>query len=201
MTYSCEVPSCDSIAVRGLVDMTGLGWVIGGRAIGAIPSLIRRYPLRLALIVLLCLSGWLWWGKNRAIEQRDEARAALARQIEAYRAAHDIAVAAHTARKQAEDARLAALKEKTDAVAKANRLAALAAARNYAERMRCESKAGEGVAGRADLSGAATDAGRAEARRAAAELVAVSRADIEACTLNTANLQAAVDWARGVRGD
>ena len=36
---------------------------------------IKRYPLLAALIASLCLSGWLWRGKQSAIAERDDARA------------------------------------------------------------------------------------------------------------------------------
>ncbi len=36
---------------------------------------IKRYPLLAALIASLCISGWLWRGKQSAIAERDDARA------------------------------------------------------------------------------------------------------------------------------
>lgn len=36
---------------------------------------IKRYPLHAALIASLCISGWLWRGKQSAIAERDDARA------------------------------------------------------------------------------------------------------------------------------
>ena len=54
-------------------------WLLGAakwarEAAGALFGLIRTYPLLAALIASLCLSGWLWRGKQSALAERDAAR-------------------------------------------------------------------------------------------------------------------------------
>ena len=44
---------------------------------------IKRYPTHAALIASLCLSGWLWRGKQSAIAERDAARDETAQVIKA----------------------------------------------------------------------------------------------------------------------
>jgi hypothetical protein len=160
--------------------------------------LAGAYPLQAALIALVALSAWLWWGKSRAIDQRDEAMAAKAAQIEEYRRAYRETFTLHMIAKQAEDARQRANTEKADAVTEANRRAALAAADNYAGRMRCEPQADQGAARGSDMSGSPADPRGSETGRATADMVAITRADLDACTLNSADLQTAVVWARGM---
>lgn len=62
-----------------------LGWL--RKAAGAALDLARRYPLQAACIALLCLSGWLWHGKGKALAERDAARAEIAAMIEAQKVA------------------------------------------------------------------------------------------------------------------
>ena len=55
-----------------LLKLLGIGkWL--REAAGGVFSLVRRYPLAAALIASLCLAGWFWHGKSKAIEQRDAA--------------------------------------------------------------------------------------------------------------------------------
>lgn len=53
--------------------LSALGWL--RKAATALLDLARRYPLAAALIASLCLSGWLWHGKSKALAERDAARA------------------------------------------------------------------------------------------------------------------------------
>ncbi len=69
-----------------------LGWL--RKAAGAALDVARRYPLQAALIALLCLSGWLWHGKGKALAERDAARAEIAAVIEAQKQATAAALAA-----------------------------------------------------------------------------------------------------------
>lgn len=52
------------------------GWL--KKAAVALLGLVQRYPLQTALIASLCLSGWLWRGKQEAIAERDLARVQFA---------------------------------------------------------------------------------------------------------------------------
>ncbi|MBS4048061.1 MAG: hypothetical protein KG075_17075 [Alphaproteobacteria bacterium] len=56
-------------------------------ALSALLSLAGRYPWQAALIASLCLSGWLWHGKGKALAERDAARATLASERQTYRRA------------------------------------------------------------------------------------------------------------------
>lgn len=69
-----------------------LGWL--RKAAGAALDLARRYPLQAACIALLCLSGWLWHGKGKAMAERDAARAEISAVIEAQKQATAAAIAA-----------------------------------------------------------------------------------------------------------
>ncbi len=60
-------------------------WLKSG--LSALLSLAGRYPLQAALIASLCLSGWLWHGKGKALAERDAARADLATITAAQKAA------------------------------------------------------------------------------------------------------------------
>jgi hypothetical protein len=51
-------------------------WLKSG--LSALLSLAGRYPWQAALIASLCLAGWLWHGKGKALAERDAARADLA---------------------------------------------------------------------------------------------------------------------------
>lgn len=55
-----------------LLKLLGIGkWL--KEALWRVVGLIRRYPLHTALIASLCLSGWLWRGKQSALAERDAA--------------------------------------------------------------------------------------------------------------------------------
>jgi hypothetical protein len=166
------------------------------RVLGALGS----RPLLILVLALCALSGWLLHSKGRAIDQRDEAREALAVQIEKYRAAYDMAVELHTAAKQAEDGRLKALKEKTDAVSAARRAGADAAAADYFDRhrLRPEARADPGASGSGHLPGATTLAEGAEDQAGDAELAAISRSDLDTCTTNSLDLLSAYEWGAGL---
>lgn len=75
--------------------LSALGW-LRKTAIAAL-DLARRYPLAAALIASLCLSGWLWHGKGKALAERDAARAEIAAMIEANKVATERAKEARAA--------------------------------------------------------------------------------------------------------
>lgn len=171
-----------------LIGLRLLGW--GKAAL----DLVRTYPWQAALIAALL------WG---AYERHDaiHARALTVQWREIYRAGQRN-VAGLKAAKAHEDARQAAnTKGINDATAPA-RSAALAAGDAYARAhaVRVWRSAQVAAAGdqRGNLPGAAADPGGAETAAAPADMVAVSRADFDACTLNTADLGLAYQWARGL---
>lgn len=165
-------------------------------------ALAVRYPWQAALVLALAFAAWQWHGKGRALAALEAEQLAHAGQIEAYRAAYARALAEHNALKLAEEARTAAIKDKADAVTPLRRESALAASQRYSDdnRVRECPESDSGPAGGADLSGPAAVAGSAATGREAAAMVAVSRAAVDICTLNSADLQTAVEWAREVWG-
>jgi hypothetical protein len=85
------------------------GWL--KKTATALLGVAGRYPWQAALIASLCLSGWLWHGKGKAIGERDAARAettalkasyvkAQADAAQAQRAADQANVASQTARNE-----------------------------------------------------------------------------------------------------
>ena len=65
--------------------LSTLGWA--KKALTALLDLARAYPVHAALIAALCLAGWQWHGKDKAIDQRDAARAETAKIITAQKQA------------------------------------------------------------------------------------------------------------------
>ena len=65
--------------------LSALGWL--RKAARVALDLARRYPMQAALIALLCLSGWLWHDKGKALAERDAARAENVALVKANKAA------------------------------------------------------------------------------------------------------------------
>lgn len=158
------------------------GWL--KQALGSLLDLIRRYPLAAALIASLCLSLWLWRGKERAESQRDKARAQIV-QVEA--------ASAENARKLAQRDREFA--DTTKRLSDENEVlhARLAAAKSvparaYAERMRFD---------KVCVSNSPADAQGEIAQdrdRPGADAVVLERTDYDILVANTVRLQAVREW-------
>lgn len=57
-----------------LLKLLGIGkWL--KEALWRVAGIAGRHPWQFALVLALCLSGWLWRGKQSAIAERDAARA------------------------------------------------------------------------------------------------------------------------------
>ena len=169
-------------------------WLLGAakwarEAAGACFGLVRAYPLHCALITSLCLSGWLWRGKQSAIAERDEARAETAQAI----TAGQQALAAQ--KKEYDDARAkgAAIKKDQDNDNKTDRASASAAGNVYAAnnglRKVCRSGAVQTSA-----SAENSDPGVLEVPAAETELVAITRADFDKCTALYPYANGAYKW-------
>lgn len=197
--------------VTWLISLLGLGGI--GAALffipGAIPavvgalsallSLIRRNPWQCALIAGLLVCGRLWHGKAKAIDQRDAAIAQKAAQIAEYRRVYNETFAAHWKAKLAEDARRTKITQEADDATTPRRTTALAGAAAYADRWQvCRPAADSSVAQGGDLPRPAPAAGSPEASTPVAGMVAVSRPSFDACTLNSADLGIAYEWAQKV---
>lgn len=169
-------------------------WLLGAakwarEAAGALFSLIGRYPLHAALIASLCISGWLWRGKQSAIAERDAARAETAQVIKAGQQA----LAAQ--KKEYDDARAkgAAIKKDQDNDNKTDRAAASAAGDKYAAnnglRKVCRS-------GAVQTSASAENSDPQVSGHTApeTELVAITRADFDKCTALYPYANGAYKW-------
>lgn len=75
--------------------ISALGWL--RKAAGALRKYIRVYPREAIIVALLCLSGWLWHGKGKALAERDAARAEIAAIVEANKVATERAKEARAA--------------------------------------------------------------------------------------------------------
>lgn len=169
-----------------LLKLLGVwGWL--KQALGALLDLIRRYPLAAALIAALCLSLWLWRGKERAEGERDKARAETAQVI----AASKQALAQQIALNEATKAKYEAAAEKADhdyriALADADRRTD-----DYIRNNRMRQAGGSGASvANAPAEGEAAGSGDA----ARSDAVLVSADDVRICTANSVRLQAVREW-------
>lgn len=160
--------------------LTALGWA--KKALSALLSLARRYPLQAALIASLCANLWLWHGKTRADERARaitaaseragaDMMAAIKRQQERY----------NTLAKETDDAHKQAL---ADAGDRTDRF--IAARRVRPETCRAAS---------APAASQSEVAGSVEGTSQKADLVAVNADDVRICTENTIRLQSVKQWA------
>ena len=149
---------------------------------------IKRYPLHAALIASLCLSGWLWRGKQSALAERDAARAETAQVIKAGQQALAAQIKLHDETKAAYAAKA---KEANDDYAK-DLAAASTAADRYANANRvrqvCVSRPSETSASAEDNYSAVPEVPTTEA------LVAITRADFDKCTALYPYANGAYKW-------
>lgn len=157
----------------------------------AVLALVVKYPLQVALCASLLACGYLWrgWSHERAdytAYRRQAAASVLHLEQEKARV--------ETARAQ--------VTKDTDHATQPARDSALAAADRYAHAHRLPAPASPaaGPAGKG-LPEPAAAPGSAPPPTADADMVAVSRADLDACTLNSTNLALAVQWAQRIYGD
>lgn len=147
-------------------------------AIGSVFRAVVAHPKEAAIIASLCLSVWLWRG-------RQEARVEAARWEQAFvdqKAGYEKAQADATQAQLAADAREFDLKtllaEKADDLSRLSTERTRVAVADYAGRMRCEAPRGApGGTGGAGLPG---DPGQPPDEAPAPELVAIARPDLDA---------------------
>lgn len=152
-------------------------------------GLAARYPLQAAIIALLCLSAWLWMGKQDAIAtiaKRDATIVAMTKASEEARAAQ-IALNKQVTDKQTEIARL------TDAN-ETNRRNVADRSSDYARRMSAKSYCREASATPESDSAPGGDSPSADA-------VVVSRANFDILTGNTARLMDVKAWGDRLIGE
>lgn len=173
-----------------MIWLSAIGWLRS--AFRAVAGLYTRYPLQVALCAALLACAWLWHGWNR--ERADYA---------AYRHQAAASVLRLEQEKAATEARRTQITKDTDHATQPARDSALDAARRYAVAHRCmlpPAVAAAGPAGTGLPEPAATP-GSPETPATDADMVAVSRADLAACTLNSTNLALAVQWAQRIYGE
>lgn len=157
-------------------------------ALAAIAKYIRLYPREAIIIASLCLSGWLYRGKQSALAERDAARDETARVITAGQQALAAQIKLHDETKAAYAAKA---KEANDDYAK-DLAAASTAADRYANANRvrqvCVSRPSETSASAEDNYSAVPEVPTTEA------LVAITRADFDKCTALYPYANGAYKW-------
>lgn len=163
--------------------------------LGRIARIAAAYPWQAALIASLIACGWLWTGKRKAQDRADDYRAQIQKERAAYVAAQEQARIRAEMALRAQEARY---KEKADNADKAHAKALVDASR-AADRYI--------VANRVRIEAAPSDASQAPARAESGSaglpaklpadpFVAVSRADLQACTAAVTYAVAAHNWAQ-----
>ncbi len=175
-----------------MIWLLGIGRMLS-RALSAAWEFIRTNPALCAVIALGVLSAVLW---QRGERYRDKLLAANA-QIEAGKQN----VVALKAEKARIEKRQAETTERIDHETKPARVAALAAADDYARTHRCVRSPGpvsaSGQSG-GSVPGVPAATVSAEAAGETASMVAVPKWGIDACSLNSADLQKAYEWAQSI---
>jgi hypothetical protein len=161
--------------------------------LGGIKSLIQRlyrlavdYPLQAAIIALLCLSGWLYAGKQDALDTVAARNVTIAEMKKASEVAGAAQIALFNANteKQTQIARL------TDAN-ETNRRFVADLSSDYAKRMSAENYCREASSATKSDSAQGGDGTSADA-------VVVTREDFDILTDNTARLMDVFDWSQGM---
>lgn len=165
------------------------GWL--KKAAVALLGLVQRYPLQAALIASLCLSGWLWRGKERALSERDAAKAETAQVIQAGKDALAAQIAMNTQTK----AKYEAAAEKADH----DHAIQLADAMSRTDRfIRAGGLRKAGGSG-ADRSGAAAEGEAAGVHQEMpADAVVVGAADVRICTARSQDALSAYEFGQAL---
>lgn len=179
-----------------ILRLLGIGKWLREAATGLL-CLIRTYPLQAALIASMCLSGWLWHGKSKAIEQRDAWHLAFDAQKAAYIAAQKQAEAKAIAAKLAQEAKDEQRRKDADNALKQDLADDRRRADDYANAHRLRREAPRSAPSVPDLPSPAETASIDHRPSDVAELVGITRADLEICTVNSRRLLNAHDWAGG----
>ena len=174
-------------------------WLLGAakwarEAAGALFGLIRTYPLLAALIASLCLSGWLWRGKQSALAERDAARDETAQVIKAGQQALAAQIKLHDETKAA----YAAKAKEADREHEIE----LAAASDRTERFIANNGVRKACGSRTSVASAPAESAVAESGDGPGsdpDLVGVTPADVRLCTANSLRLKAVHDWGEGLR--
>lgn len=166
------------------------------RLLGAATALFdfaRRNPWQAAVIALLLALAWTWHGKSKAIEQRDAWIVAFDKQKAAYIAAQKAAEAKAIAAKLAQEAKDEQRRKDADNALKQDMLDDRRRTDAYASRMRY--KAPRSAPSGTDLPSTPEATSISDGPGDFAELVGITRTDLDLCTVNSRRLQNAHDWA------
>ena len=165
------------------------GWL------GSVFTFVREKPALAAIVLLAGLSGWLWYTRGEARDQRDAAVAGRAADrtayVQAQAEAHRLALAA----KAATEARYTSLAKEADNEFQTELADARSDAERYIASHRVRPEAASRAGGKAVGSADNRDSGGGERPGDAPFMVAVAEADIGVCTTNTLRLEAVRDWA------
>lgn len=180
-------------AILSLLGVGGIGAALvfvpglAGRALGWLKTvfgIVADYPWQAALIAALAACAWLWHGKSDALDQRDAARAETKALAADYERAQVLAAAKQADADHREYVLKSDLAEKAHALAVQSAADARSAVDAYARAhpLRCDMRAATphlGQAGGTADPGLPGDPGRVPDPDAAADMVAVSRADLD----------------------
>ena len=165
------------------------GWL--KQAAVALLGLVRTYPLQAALIASLCLSGWLWRGKQEAIAERDLARVQFADCQRAGVKAREAQIALNRETKAKYEA---AAKEADHEHSKA-----LALANDRTERWIAANRVRQAGGSGAERSGAAAEGEAAGVHQEMpADAVLVGAADVRICTARSQDALSAYEFGQAL---
>lgn len=168
--------------------LLGIGGLLK-QALSALLDFARRNPWQFAVLLLLGLSAWLWWGKQSETRRADAWHHAW----QAQKNASDAAAAAqkalnakiqNTYQEQADDAQ-----ERYDAISDRGR----DAVRDYIASHRVRPSRGASCG--SDTAPAASGAPVPANTSPAPVMVAVSQRDVETCQADYSYARAAYEWA------
>lgn len=159
-------------------------------------ALVCRYPLQCALVGSLCLSGWLYMGKQDAIERGDALATRLVEQRAEFVKASEEARAKAIALNKATEIHYRSIAERADNEAQAALADVRARADAYARRMRLQAGCINPAAPAKDGTSQGGDRSGDDA-----EFLAVSRNDFDIMVENSRRLEQVNRWANGLIAD
>lgn len=172
------------------------------QALGTLLGLIRTYPREAAIIALMCLSGWLWRGWNAQEAKTAIQHTGWVNEIrlrnddrKAYQDAQREAEAKAIAAKLAQEAKDEQRRKTADEHLKQDLADDRRRTDDYARRMRYQ--APRSAPSGTDLPSGTEAPQVADRSSDVAELVGITRTDLEICTVNSRRLLNAHDWAVG----
>ncbi len=177
--------------------MPGIGFLFSAlgfvrRAAQALFGMIRHYPLQAALIASLALSAWFWHGRSTARDERDAAR----HQVVLWKDANAKATLWAKAEAARKDRLASDITKGANDARSIIQTAGVRAGDDYRRANQCvRFTPAKGGGQRPDLPRPVPVAGQPESEGENAELVGVTTASFNACTVNSLDLANAQSWA------